>query len=175
MNKKLLTISIVLFLIAIAISIFTFKSIPNSTYVDVTSVYNNFEFKKDLEKKLNHLSNIRTNKLDSIELDLNIMFRSLNSEGNPTDDQMQLFNTKKQNFLNLKRQYEEEYANLAKEYDDQIYAQINQYILDYGESTSYEYIFGATGSGNLMYAKDSENITEEVLKYINNRYKGNVK
>lgn len=39
----------------------------------------------------------------------------------------------------------------------------------------YRYIFGAEGSGVLMYADERNNITKEVIEYINARYKGNAK
>jgi outer membrane protein len=45
---------------------------------------------------------------------------------------------------------------------------------DYGKKHGYDFIYGAQGSGNLMYANGQKNITDEVLKYINERYQGNV-
>ena len=49
---------------------------------------------------------------------------------------------------------------------------LNDVILDYGKENECDYILGADGSGSLMYAKDSDDITKDVLVYINNKYKG---
>ena len=49
---------------------------------------------------------------------------------------------------------------------------MSQYILDYGKNNNYDLILGADGNGVLMYANDKMNISEEITKYINSRYKG---
>jgi Skp family chaperone for outer membrane proteins len=50
---------------------------------------------------------------------------------------------------------------------------MNQYVKDFGSKYGYTYIFGADGSGFLMYSLEANNITKEVKEYINSRYKGN--
>jgi len=35
----------------------------------------------------------------------------------------------------------------------------------------YTYIFGATGDGGLMYAKEGLDITAEITKFVNTKYK----
>jgi len=47
---------------------------------------------------------------------------------------------------------------------------INDYIKEYGKSHSYKIIFGASGGGNIMYADESTDLTEEVLKGLNAEY-----
>jgi len=52
---------------------------------------------------------------------------------------------------------------------------INDFLKSYGKENGYEYILGATGTGNMLYAKDAYNITKEVLASINNKYKSELK
>lgn len=49
--------------------------------------------------------------------------------------------------------------------------EVNDYIKEYGKSHGYTYILGATGMGNLLYASDARNITEEVVSGLNVEYK----
>ncbi|MNL38401.1 Outer membrane protein (OmpH-like) [compost metagenome] len=47
---------------------------------------------------------------------------------------------------------------------------INDYIKEYGKDHNYKIIFGASGGGNIMYADESSDLTEEVLKGLNAEY-----
>ena len=49
--------------------------------------------------------------------------------------------------------------------------QINSYIEDYAASHGYDMVFGVTLSGNILYGKESIDITEEILNGINKAYK----
>ena len=47
---------------------------------------------------------------------------------------------------------------------------INDFVKEYGEKHSYKIIFGASGGGNIMYADQSADLTEEILKGLNEQY-----
>jgi len=47
---------------------------------------------------------------------------------------------------------------------------INDYVKEYGKEHGYKIIFGASGGGNIMYADDSSDLTNEVLKGLNSEY-----
>jgi outer membrane protein len=49
---------------------------------------------------------------------------------------------------------------------------MSQYINDYGKKNNYDLILGADGSGTLMYSKAKYDISEEIIIFINNKYKG---
>ena len=57
-----------------------------------------------------------------------------------------------------------------KEIESMIWARLNPYIADYGKEKGYIYIYGANGTGNVLYADKSEDITKEVIQYVNKRY-----
>jgi len=48
--------------------------------------------------------------------------------------------------------------------------EINDYLKTYGKKNGYSFIFGATGAGNLLYANEAHNITEEILEALNAEY-----
>lgn len=59
-----------------------------------------------------------------------------------------------------------------KEIEKMIWKRLNPYISDFGKEKGYTYIYGANGTGNVLYAAESEDITEELIEYVNKRYHG---
>ena len=54
----------------------------------------------------------------------------------------------------------------------QVITQINAYLKKYGKKKGYRIIFAATDYGNIAYAEDDMDITEEVLEGLNSEYQG---
>ncbi|UZO81843.1 OmpH family outer membrane protein [Aquimarina sp. ERC-38] len=50
---------------------------------------------------------------------------------------------------------------------DSIINKVKDFVKDYGKNNGYTYIFGETEVGNIFYAKDNLDITEEVLTELN--------
>jgi outer membrane protein len=60
---------------------------------------------------------------------------------------------------------------LSEQYTGDIWKYINGEVLVYGKEKGYDYIFGASGNGSLMYAGDAHDITQEMVDYLNAKYK----
>ena len=54
-----------------------------------------------------------------------------------------------------------------------IYNQVNEFISDLSEAKGYEMIISSTTSGNVVYAADKIDITEEVISGLNTKYHKN--
>lgn len=48
-------------------------------------------------------------------------------------------------------------------------------IKDYGKEKGYDYIYGTGEAASILYAKDSYDITKEVIKLVNDKYKADGK
>ena len=48
-----------------------------------------------------------------------------------------------------------------------IIQEVNKLIREYGKKYGYDIIYGATISGNIVYANQSLNLTKKIVKYIN--------
>ncbi|MCR5886650.1 OmpH family outer membrane protein [Hymenobacter sp. J193] len=48
--------------------------------------------------------------------------------------------------------------------------EINAYIKQYGKEHDYAFIFGATNQGNIVYAAESTDLTNEILAGLNQQY-----
>lgn len=71
-------------------------------------------------------------------------------------------------------QYQQAMEQKAREEDQKITSQVieevNVFVKEYGANNGYKIILGTTGNGNLMYAAEGLNLTEDVLAQLNERY-----
>lgn len=57
-----------------------------------------------------------------------------------------------------------------KEIEALIWKRLNPYLTEFGKEKGYDYIYGANGSGTVLYADESQDITPEIIEYVNKRY-----
>lgn len=155
-----------------------YAKIPKTAYVELSGIYNDFEMKKEREIQLTKVQQARQAILDSLELQLSVMSRSLQGaydERKVENEQVQAYQGLQQEYLRKKNAFEQENRATVARYEEEIWKQINQYIKDYGKQNDYSYILGADGSGAVMYANEGDNITDEIKRYINERYRGGSK
>jgi outer membrane protein len=137
-------------------------SAPKTAFVSNTVLYEKFQGRLEREQRLKNIENRQKAALDSLALGLQL---SAPAAGEQAQARLVSFNrTKEQTELALAQQ--------ARAYDEECWTQISQYVEEYGREHDYDYIFGASGNGSLMYAGTGENITEQVIEYINRRYHG---
>ena len=60
----------------------------------------------------------------------------------------------------------------TKQYNDQIFKQINQYVQDLRKEKKYDVVLGASGNGAVMAADEKYDITPELVEYMNQKYQG---
>jgi outer membrane protein len=120
-------------------------------------VFNEFDGKKELEKKLSKVREANKSVIDS----LNNLIQHTSNYG-----VIQMY---KSSISDI--QFAEQ--ELTEKYTSDLWNTINAGIKEFGEQKEYDFILGATGNGGLMYAKKGNDITDEVLRYLNKRYTGN--
>jgi outer membrane protein len=164
MNKLTYILLAVLIISAAVFSMGAYLQPPKTAYVVTQNVFSEFQLSKDFEKKLGNLKVEHARKLDSLKA---IMKAQYNQDG-------QISETIQDGYFTTEEEQVNERNHLTQSYNEQIWKQLNQYIKEYGEINKYSYIYGATGQGGIMYARETENITEEVISYVNARYEGNI-
>lgn len=178
--KKIVVISFSCTLISLLIiSAYSFTRVPKTGYVDLGKVYNEFEMKREKEAQLARIQQARKHILDSLELQLTSTSRVLQnlhkSSGKPAASEVNAFQRLQDEYVYKQQSFEQESMASIEKYEQEIWKQINQYVKDYGKANGYTYILGADGTGAVMHADESEDITEELTRYVNERYKGGSK
>ena len=176
MKKTLLNILVSGLVCAAALGIYHASLKSRSAYIDIKKVFDGFQMKKELEEKFKVTQKNREKVLDSLSFDLKLLSKRLNelaaAKQEISKDLAYSFEYKREEFLKMKNRFEEDNTALSQKLDGQILERLTQYVIEYGKENKYDFIYGTDGSGNLMYAKDMYNVSEEMISYINNKYKG---
>ncbi|AWH84409.1 hypothetical protein HYN59_04440 [Flavobacterium album] len=59
--------------------------------------------------------------------------------------------------------------------NDSVTSKMKRYIKEYGKKNGYDYIYATADISSILYAKDGYNITDKILKELNDSYKGSAK
>lgn len=129
-------------------------------YVDIGKLFETFPLKADFEKQLSLSQQKRKSILDSIYL----AEASVNSKSSSPKLDM---------YYKKKAEFEEADKQEALHYESLVWKELNRLIKSYGESKGFTYIYGADGSGHLMFAQTSKNITPDISAFINDSLKKN--
>jgi outer membrane protein len=54
---------------------------------------------------------------------------------------------------------------------DSLVKGVKKFIKDYGKEKGYDYIYGTGDAASVLYAKDSYDITKDIIKLLNDKYK----
>jgi outer membrane protein len=69
-------------------------------------------------------------------------------------------------------QYEQQQMEkMFSEEMDSVIKKVNEFVEAYGEKNGYTFILGKNQAGSVIYGKDSNDISEDVTKAINEDYK----
>lgn len=153
---------IIIMLTTLLFSCDTSKSKESVVYIDNIKVFEGFDMKKDYDKILESDMMVERTSLDSLQNRINY-FETLNM--------IEEFNTAKNEYSFLQRQYSRRFQDLANNYTNQVNERLNELLKEFGDSLEYDFIFGTNGSGSIMYSRDTLNVTNEVIEFINKSYK----
>lgn len=168
-------LGVVLSIIAIAISLYAIyicsKKTNKVAFVLVTELFNEFDLKKEMEKKYTEAKTARKKIIDSLEIDLSVLVGRIQMKTASNEDKL-LFERKRFEHDQKSKAFDEDNTFMSKQFDEQIVKQLNQYVSDFGKENHYDMIYGNTTDGSIMYGTDEFNVTKDVINYINKKYKG---
>lgn len=139
------------------------KSASETVYIDLAKVYNEFTYKIEIETMLTQEDKSRRFKNDSLIAVLN---EGIGSGLMSPAEKLRL----EQEISMSSTKYQEEMRQLTSHYDQLVWNAINKYVFDFGRLNDKQLILGSKGEGNIMYASEGGDISEEVIKFINEAY-----
>lgn len=174
MKRIPLVLSVIALLLA-AVSVYYAKSSSQLVYVDVNKLVDGYKrtkiekasFEKKAIKMKSEIDTLVSNwqkELQQYEKDRTTM------SAKELQLKQELLTNKQQQINNYQESVQKQIQTENKKVTQTVINDINDYLKVYGKSKGYKIIFGASGGGNLMYADDSTDLTEEVLKGLNSEY-----
>lgn len=176
MNKLTLSIAVIALIASIS-SFFYFQSQNDLVYVDVNKLIEGYSRTKVERQAFTKKTEVLKANVDSLVTNWQSELKSYEKERvsmskKEIELKQQLLNTKQQQLNNYQQVIQKQIQEEDQKMTQTVVNDINDYVKEYGKTHGYPIIFGAGGSGNIMYAEDASDLTEKVLKGLNNQYAG---
>jgi outer membrane protein len=176
-QKFLVSIGIVNLLAVIALSVYIFMSDQKIVYVNSNKLLNSYKGMADARAEYEKKTSTWKANIDTLASEIQRqIFKYEEQASSMTAKERQLsqelVRTKQKQFS----EYQQAVSTQAQQEDSKItgevITQVNAYLKKYGEEKGYKIILAATEYGNLAYADDGLDITDEVLEGLNKEYSG---
>jgi outer membrane protein len=132
---------------------------PDVVFMDNFKIFEGFEMKKDYDLLIEKEMAGEQRSLDSLARSLDGVTNSIELAARKTE------------LYERQQQFDQQFGELSDTYTKEVYARLNEYITAYGKEKGFKIILGSTGVGNVMYVDTTVNVTADLLKYANSRYK----
>ncbi|MEW7277952.1 OmpH family outer membrane protein [Aquimarina sp. 2201CG1-2-11] len=176
MNKLALPIAFLALITAIG-SFFFLQSSTELVYVDVNKLLEGYNRTKVVKEEFDKKAKTMQANVDSLlsnwqkELKLYEKERSGMSK-KELELKQQLLSNKQQQINNYQQAVQKQLQEEDKKVTQTVINDINDFVKEYGKKKGYKVIFGATGSGTIMYGEESADLTDEVLIQLNTEFEG---
>ena len=149
----------------------------NLVYVDVNKLLESYKrteiVRSEFEKKAKTLQS----NVDSLILGWQEDLKTYEKERSKMTKKeislkQELLNNKQQQISSYQQAIQKQIQEEDKKATQTVINDINDYVKEYGKKKGYEIIFGASGSGNIMYADEGTDLTEKILEGLNNEIEG---
>ena len=60
------------------------------------------------------------------------------------------------------------------EFNVEIWGQLSGYLKEYSKEKELDYLFGQSTESSVLYVSESEDVTQEVILWVNQKYKGEI-
>lgn len=174
MKRLPLILSAIAILLA-AISFYFAKSSSELVYVDVNKLIEGYKRTKIEKANFDKKANTMKGNIDSLMTGWQKELQNYEKERaslSPKELQLkqELLQNKQQQINGYQEAIQKQIQEEDKKVTQTVINDINDYVKEYGKKHGYKIIFGASGGGNIMYADESSDLTEVVLKGLNAEY-----
>jgi len=176
MNKIALPIAIAA-LIASIFSVYSSKSSNELVYVDVNKLLEGYKRTKIERESFNKKTEVLKSNVDSLFTNWQNELKNYEKERasmtkKEVELKQELLGNKQQQLNNYQQAIQKQIQEEDQKMTQTVVNDINAYVKEYGKENGYPIIFGAGGSGNIMYAEDTSDLTSKVLEGLNAQYEG---
>jgi outer membrane protein len=149
-----------------------------TAWVDMTAIVNNYEMAADLRSKLSEKKQLLETEMNSKSKSYQasvLDYQSKAQKGSVTRaaaaEIEQKLAIEQQKLLQLRDQFMSQLAEEEQAMNRQILSSTTEFLTPYSINKGYQYILGNSFGSNILYADKTFNITQDVLKGLNEKYK----
>lgn len=144
-------------------------------YVDAQKLVNDYKGMQDARKEFESKTLVWRANLDTLRLEAESTIKEyeLTREKLSAKEQNlmeELIQSRQEQFLNYQQIVNEKIQKEDQELTGKVLTTVNQFMKDYGRLKGYRIIMAATQYGNIIYAEEHTDITDDVLEGLNMAY-----
>lgn len=175
-NKILFVFTVINFLGLFVVGYVTYQR-STIVYVDSNQLINSFKGMQDARKTYQQKAAAWKANIDTLSSEvqkqiMNYEKESSNMTVKERNLSEELIRTKQKQLMEYQQAMNAQAQQEDSKMTGEVIAQINAFIRRYGEEKGYTIVMAATEYGNIAYADEGLDITEEVLEGLNNEYSG---
>ena len=157
------------------IAIFYAKTSSELVYVDVNKLMQGYKRTKVAKAEFDKKSSTMKANIDALLENWQKELKNYEKERTTLSSKelklkQELLSNKQQQINSYQEAIQKQIQEEDKKVTQTVINDINDYVKEYGKTKGYKIIFGASGGGNIMYAEESTDLTDEVLKGLNAEY-----
>ncbi len=173
--KQIKTILPFIAIVLAAIAIYYAKSSSQLVYVDVNKLMEGYKRTKVVKADFDKKATTMKGNIDSLMTGWQKELQTYEKERvslSPKELKLkqELLQNKQQQINGYQEAIQKQIQEEDKKVTQTVINDINDYVKEYGKKHGYKIIFGASGGGNIMYAAESTDLTEDVLNGLNAEY-----
>jgi outer membrane protein len=168
--------AIVVAIAALVIALLAILKEEKVVYVDSMKLITNYKGSKSAKEAYDKKVAVWRANMDTLTKEFNDAVAKYEREKNELTAKEktlteELLANKRQQLVSYQQATTENASKEDKEVTAKVFKEVDDFIKRYGEKHGYDYIMGATSMGNIVYAKKINDITDEVLKQLNEEYR----
>lgn len=176
MKKLALPLAFLAVLLSLS-SICYFKSSSELVYVDVNKLLEGYDRTKIVKAQFEEKAKTLNANVDSLMVDWQNELKIYEKERSTMSKKelelkQELLGNKQQQINNYQQAIQKQIQEEDKKSTQTVINDINDYVKAYGKKEGHKIIFGASGGGNIMYADDATDLTQDILKGLNAEFQG---
>ena len=144
-------------------------------YVDNVKLMDGFQEKIDVEAKFKTKVEAMSKKRDSISQAFQLELQQFQAKAQKmsqksAQEEYALLQQRGQFVGNQLQQEEQQLQKTSQTEMDSLVSKVKREIKAYGEANGFTYILGGGDGGSVLYGKDGQDLTAELLKILNDKY-----
>jgi outer membrane protein len=150
---------------------------PKIAYVQSSYLLSNYQGFKDASLAYQQKSSLWQSNIDTLAKELTSIKTKYQQDlskltAKEKELSIELIKAKDQQLQQYQQGIQQKAAQEDQTMTSGVVQEVNAFLKEYGEARNYMIIFGATDMGNVVYAREGLDITEEVLEALNKNYRG---
>jgi Skp family chaperone for outer membrane proteins len=164
-------------LLAMTIAWLVYRSTqnPGIAYVRSADLIYGYNGMKEAQQKQQQKTEELNSGLDTLKMQFQKAVSQYNTEfaslpKNERSGREQILGAQQENIRRYSQNIQQEIEANDKQLTEGVLNQVNAFVETYAKEKGYDVVLGTTNSGNILYGRESMDITKEVLEAINADY-----